>query len=393
MSRAHRRFRRCLESLLCRGATHENGCACQKLEESYGLQLFKCDYFRCPYYHQGFATFRDREKHLSTHSRPHKCPESGCLFAKVGLQTSRDLRLHVDSHHKNRMNNPALSSPTADLTDISDTKWVLIVTDAIYRDDLELIRTSDYSKTPNEVFSVVQYAAEHGSRDALQLIWKGCEVVTSQNRPSINSITRTALFSENIGVLQFCLDEDFQGAIRTYDKGARGPLGEAIRDGNAQVLECFLQKGVNDSHLDYRRPSSFNGCGDLGLFKLQGAQLEEYIAVAQRYDMPTSIRQYIFACAVDMNALQLGKAFLQFGAKVNDSCISPRNRTRKFEYLKPLTIAVGRTLPDMVILLLQNGAEMDAEDTRNKRGIERTQKKMGMDWNEIVERYRGKADK
>ncbi|KAK8134781.1 hypothetical protein PG984_006793 [Apiospora sp. TS-2023a] len=386
VSRAHFRFRRCLESLLCHGSTHEDGCACQRLEESYGIQLFKCDIFLCPYYNQGFSTFQEQQKHLATHSRPYKCTELGCLFAKLGLQTSRDLQLHIDSHHKNRMNNPAISSSTVDLTGISDTKWVLIVTDAIQRDDLELIRTFEYSKSRKEISSVVYFAAEYGSRDALQVVWKGCKDVTSQNLPSLNTVTAAAVTSGNIGPLQFCLAEDFDTATLKDTTADRTPLGRAIRAGNAQVIECFLQKGVKDSHLDYRRPSSFRGYGSFGLFKLQGTQLEECMAVFQRHEIPASMRQYMFACAVDMNALQLAKAFIQIGVKVNDASVP--STTRSFKSMKPLEIAVSKGLPDMVAFLLQNGAELDANGIkRNKAAIQRTERKMGMSWTEIVEQY------
>ncbi|KAK8078503.1 hypothetical protein PG996_004673 [Apiospora saccharicola] len=386
LARALMRFRLCLESLLCHGPKHETGCACQMLEDSYGPQLFKCDRVSCPYFHQGFATLQERDTHMPTHSRPYKCTELNCLFAQLGLQTSRDLQLHIDSQHTNHMTSSTLSTPTTKMTNISANDWSLIAIDAISRDDLGLLRTLDYSIL--SPYEIVRHAGKCGSKNALQIIWESrldfSESYIGYNTIKFQNEAMTeAVLCGNIEVLDFCMTK-----IPMARPGDiyRSILTKAIMGGNAQVIGCFLQRGIRELDLSHERPSVFNSSSKTsGLFKLQGTQLENYIAVAERYDMPTSMRQYIFACAVYMDALPLARAFIQIGVKVNDACVP--STARCFKSMKPLEIAANKGLPDMVAFLLQNGAELDANARGNKAAIQRTEKKMGMSWTEIVEQY------
>ncbi|KAK6855638.1 hypothetical protein PG995_007789 [Apiospora arundinis] len=268
----------------------------------------------------------------------------------------------------------------------SDKTWVLIATDAIQRNDLKLLRTFDYRKETKDLNDVVKYAARHGSRDALERIW---ERFLSYN-PEDHSIkdfgraTDEAIGGANIDTIRFFdAKKEYFGAI---------DMDSAIWESNAQTIEFILQKVIAGSELNYKTPSSYYSSRGYRLFKLRGTDLEEYMAVVQRQYMPKKVLQYMFACAVDMKALQLAGELLKCGARVNECCNPLLGRKRQMAYMKPLAIAVGRVLPEMVVFLLQNGAEMDEDNKGNKRGIEHIQKKMGMDWNEIVERYRGKAD-
>ncbi|KAK7920284.1 hypothetical protein PG985_008306 [Apiospora marii] len=311
--------------------------------------------------------------------------ESACLFEKIGFQTSRDLQLHVESHHETMTASPSMVPSTTSMS-ISNQDWVLIATDAIQRDDLELLREFPYSARIDNISVLVDFAAKRGSKDALHVIWEEWEVIKSPDEPSpFANATNEAVIGENIDTLRFCLKNDFASIT---NRGIYGtiPLVNAILGGNAQVIECFLQSGVEPWEIDYERPSLRHFEAST-IFELQGTRLDEYMATVQKYDMPMSMRQYTFACAVDMNAMQLANAFLQFGANVNDSCIPPRGQIRAMAYLKPLAIAADKGLSDMVVFLLQNGAEPDAADEDCRRGINQIEKQMGMVWDEIVEQY------
>jgi ankyrin repeat protein len=376
------RFRHCLESLVCHGATHTPGCDCQELAQSYGSQLFKCNRILCPFYNQGLATSLERERHMRTHSRPYKCTELSCLFAELGLQTSRDLQLHIESHHPATINDSTSTCTTSSVTNFPIRDLVLIIKDAIKQDDLDLLQNVLPSPEIEEKHGqlLLQYAAAHGSEKAFRLILENFQTF----RLDWTEVMLSAISGENIQTLQFCIER----CDLTVKVLGRKPLGVAIRNGNAQVLEVFLQSGVSTAMLDYRNPSFYNGARTFGICKLHGPQLEEYMAVVQRYDMPAFLCQYIFVCAVDMNLKQLASFCLQYGAKINESCVT--GFPNSFGQRKPLTIAVRRGLAEMAVFLLQNGADANADaDARKKNspGMRRIEASLGMPWTETVKLY------
>lgn len=371
------RFRRCLESLLCHGATHEPGCDCRELAQSYGSQLFKCDRILCSFYNQGFATSSERDRHIQIHSRLYKCPELSCLFADLGLQTSRDLQLHIESHHTAITNDTASTAMTSSITNFPIRDLELIIRDAIERDDIDLLQNALPSPAldDNHGSRLFLHAARRGSEKAIKLILKRFQ----SSEFNFSLATSRAIENGNIQTLRFCLER-----YEDIWMGISQPFGDAIRGGNAQVLEVFLQNQFSQVMLDYQRPSSILAPSQLGICKLQGPQLEEYMAVVQGCIMPATLRQYIFVCAVDMDLIQLASACLQDGAEINESCRSGRKNS--FQNMKPLTIAVQRGLAEMTVFLLQNGADTGVQ-VESLAGMRRIEASLGMPWTEIVELY------
>ena len=377
---AHMRFRRCLESLLCKSASHDLGCNCRSLEASYGRDLFKCNRISCPHYSRGFTTSSERDRHLNTHSRPYKCTELNCLFAELGLQTPRDLQHHVDSHHALMLNNPESSSIPSDTTNISGNDLIQIIEDAIQDNDLKLVRDllARCEKRESLAHKLFNHAAEYGSEDMLQLILE----MPGHDKINFWDVAETAIFADNLPALHLCIKG---GADLTLRSRGRTLLGIAIRWGSAQSIEIFLQIGVTEKMIDYRRPFSFGSPKSIELFLAQGDRLEEYLAMFRRYELPRNLHQWLLVSAIDTDSMHFAKFCLQQGAKVNESCKS--GDTRLFVNAKPLHTAVKRGLANMAVLLLQNGAD-DDEDIRNLPGVKKIEESEGMNWSEIVQRYR-----
>lgn len=348
VSRAHERFRQCLESCLCHGTIHKPGCECRELEASYGYQLFKCDHFSCPSYSQGFSTSSERDKHLQGHSQLSR------LFTSLDIQASRDPELPFSMDIAN--SKPA----TAIFADTPDRSLVLILKDAIQRNDEHLIREVLPSSklTHEDRASIFEYTAGFGSLAALQAILEDFMPSSTQ----FGLATHKAIMENNVPAFHFCFERTHEKSTRW---GRRTLLGQATWCGNAQVMQTFLQMGITKDMMDDQRPSSVRGSKHFKLFHLKGAQLDEYMVVVERYAMPKFLRQYCFACAVDMNAAELAMAFLQHGAGVNE--IYTFEFSTKFKRLKPLDIATKRGHTEMVTLLLENGAESSKEEMLDQR--------------------------
>ena len=65
----------------------------------YGSNRFKCPRISCYYYHEGFSTARDREKHIGRHDRPFLCSIEGCHLMIFGCATADELKKHFLGYH------------------------------------------------------------------------------------------------------------------------------------------------------------------------------------------------------------------------------------------------------------------------------------------------------
>lgn len=71
----------------------------QRLHHFYGENWFKCPRVNCHYYHHGFNTAKEREKHISKHERPFLCIVSGCPMNVFGCVTQNELQKHLFETH------------------------------------------------------------------------------------------------------------------------------------------------------------------------------------------------------------------------------------------------------------------------------------------------------
>jgi hypothetical protein len=72
----------------------------QDLSELYGSKLFKCPRLSCDYFVDGFATAKDRERHLAKHERAFQCDVENCSHPVSGYPTQKDLDKHKADFHQ-----------------------------------------------------------------------------------------------------------------------------------------------------------------------------------------------------------------------------------------------------------------------------------------------------
>lgn len=70
-----------------------------ELERFYGKDWFKCPRINCYYYHQGFRTAEQRNRHVIRHERPFLCMVSGCPREVFGCVKQVDLKNHILDIH------------------------------------------------------------------------------------------------------------------------------------------------------------------------------------------------------------------------------------------------------------------------------------------------------
>jgi hypothetical protein len=167
------RIHRQLEAMLCPSQVHLQGCPCEKLLSLYGHGLFKCDRFRCEYYHVGFDTRSERDSHLRIHNRPFKCPEPHCEFADIGFISEKDLSRHrskIHQCHLSVVENTASKMP-ADRFKREDLR--LILKDAIEADEVGFIR-SQYPRACEINQDDHIFLLQAAARTAPLLWWISC---------------------------------------------------------------------------------------------------------------------------------------------------------------------------------------------------------------------------
>lgn len=101
--------------------------------EAYGRFAFKCPIIRCPRFFDGFATQHQRDKHLKSHSRTHKCLEKTCDYSELGFVSRKELIEHAQICHV---------TPSEDITfpNARPRSTCIALMDAIDRDDDMAVR-------------------------------------------------------------------------------------------------------------------------------------------------------------------------------------------------------------------------------------------------------------
>ena len=71
----------------------------EKLQVFHGINIFKCARYNCEYFHEGFGTIQERDRHHDKHERAYLCTFSGCPRAIFGLEDVKTLEQHIASVH------------------------------------------------------------------------------------------------------------------------------------------------------------------------------------------------------------------------------------------------------------------------------------------------------
>ncbi|KAL2064449.1 hypothetical protein VTL71DRAFT_4943 [Oculimacula yallundae] len=90
-----------LELVVTHGAIDSNQQTIESFEDDmelkYGANLFKCPRFSCRYFTDGFASKKERERHIQRHERPFRCSDIHCT--SFGFAKEEQLARHLKETH------------------------------------------------------------------------------------------------------------------------------------------------------------------------------------------------------------------------------------------------------------------------------------------------------
>lgn len=99
-----------MENILSSNDTESPSTICRDITRLYGENLYRCKWAFCSFYRNGFPNPSARQDHLNIHSRPHKCPDAGCIYSDLGFRSQGLLSRHMSESHPTAAVPPAVPS-------------------------------------------------------------------------------------------------------------------------------------------------------------------------------------------------------------------------------------------------------------------------------------------
>ena len=206
------------------------------LTEAYGKFPCKCPMIRCPRFFQGFATQHQRDKHLESHSRTHKCLEVTCDYSELGFATPKELFEHARICHV---------TPSEDITfpNVRPKSPCTALKDAIDRDDDMAIREicdPGFVETISETGFLLRAIKKRNLKAAMAVIdlLGTASEVGYQDKRGRTALHEAAVEVNCESLLQEMLkiDVDFQ----PKDLHGETPLSKALTAGCFQAVRLLL---------------------------------------------------------------------------------------------------------------------------------------------------------
>ena len=77
----------------------------------YGGDMYRCRYLSCTSSTNGFSSRKQRDQHETSHVRRYKCVVQGCTSGYRGFRSQRDLKLHCQKYHSQKVPELILEPP------------------------------------------------------------------------------------------------------------------------------------------------------------------------------------------------------------------------------------------------------------------------------------------
>jgi len=90
------------------GASDDGG-RIGRVRRNYGPRIFKCLYFYCRWFREGFEDCAKQQAHFKNHAKDVKCPIETCDYAEIGFLSCKMRNEHFERHHA-----PPVLTPTSE---------------------------------------------------------------------------------------------------------------------------------------------------------------------------------------------------------------------------------------------------------------------------------------
>jgi hypothetical protein len=239
------KIRQQIEVILCPSQEHVPDCPCEKLRSLYGRGLFKCDRYRCQYYHIGFETCSDRDTHLKIHNRPFKCSVPNCSFADIGFISTDDLTRHTSKTHHTPLSIMNIASKLPD-DQFQELDLISLLLDAARADEIEFVR-SHYPKAKKlerwreyTLVSCVRVAASNASPTMVDFLLAEHALTDRPYSDIKEDALQSAVKGRNTAVIQHLVA---QGAnVNPEDNSI---IKAALETWDPEIIELLLSHGAN----------------------------------------------------------------------------------------------------------------------------------------------------
>ena len=204
--------------------------------EAYGRFAYKCPIIRCPRFFDGFATQHQRDKHLKSHSRTHKCLEKSCDYSELGFVSRKELIEHAQICHV---------TPSEDITfpNARPMSTCVALKDAIDRDDDMAVRDicdPGFVETVSETGFLLRAVKKRSLKAAVVII----ELLGTPSEVNYRDKKgRTALHEAAIEVkCETLLQEILKVTVdfEPKDRDGQTPLSKALTAGCFQAVRLLL---------------------------------------------------------------------------------------------------------------------------------------------------------
>jgi hypothetical protein len=369
------KIRQQLEMILCPSKEHALDCPCEKLRSLYGRRLFKCDRYRCQYYHIGFETSSDRDTHLKIHNRPFKCSVLNCEFADIGFLSNDHLMRHMSKTHHTPLSIINIASKLPD-DQFQELDLISLLRDAVKADEIEFVRSHYPGAKKLErwgayiCYSHVLVAAGNASPPMVDFLLAEYALADHPDSDIKERALESAVRGRNIAVIQHLVA---LGASINPEKNYIIKTALALWD--PEIIELVLSHGAN--LVEY--PELFNFPPSY----TDEAEMLQILDRMHKYVIGKVAFSNGYHFSTRRNSIVLVKYFLDNGADIDHKI--KYYSTPLFELIRTFT----RIKLELIIFLLQKGADPYPSNSQGKRittlsRMGKFESYLGKSWDDLV---------
>lgn len=139
-----------------------------KLQELYGVNIYKCSRIYCKWFHEGFPTIAEQTSHIEKHERSHLCKEQACMYATFGFPTAKELATHVSTAHEPVLAQDEFPAEVPDLDELDGIDETQSDNAMQHLDSVETFSSIGLSEdqTNEQVLSLSPDQGQSGSRQS-----------------------------------------------------------------------------------------------------------------------------------------------------------------------------------------------------------------------------------
>ncbi|KAE8391110.1 hypothetical protein BDV23DRAFT_182821 [Aspergillus alliaceus] len=368
----------------------------REMEIHYGPRLFKCTYLFCPFSRQGFETRHDRDKHVTQHERPCKCPVPNCIYYTLGFNTQRRCNEHLAQFHAPKFSIDDLANLDA------EEVQPLLFTSTI-EGDLENVRrlvTSPGGKRlkPEVLASARFIAAEQGSLGITQLLAPPDEIDVPLK------VVKAAVKSQDAGCAEWAIANAGTSYYTDLMKVMLGTKSEQIyRRWEESIIDNIRNSTPKprsrETALSYTplagtelineifRQQVFS---DIKGSVLKESRLQHTLEMLKEYIEPFMLGTILVRLAKSSCTFSLAKQLLSYGAPIDHPWRTYSRNGIPIAGGSGMTALQGaakKTTKDAALLmkhLILLGAKTDWPGIEEERGVKKIDEFVGVKWDDLL---------